>query len=271
MPMSELAQRAQLPASTIRYYIKKGLVPPGVKTGRTRAYYTDVHLQALEAVNRALVEESRTLDTIREDLGSSLSSPTPDASGIEPDRERQILSTATELFLRQGYTQTTVGDIARQARMSKATVYQRFATKREIFIACAELVFRNMYADDWDRIRQETGMAARLRARSRAFMKSYPQWISMMNLVRGLAVGDSPEIAGLLDKTLTQITKPLSREIGILQEQEQFRTDVDPALAAFIMLGISEAGGQLVQQGQCSAEDITAFTELALTARNTRH
>lgn len=267
MPMSELEQRAQLPASTIRYYIRKGLVPPGVKTGRTRAYYTDVHLRALEAVKRAVVDESRTLDAIREDLAASFPAPSPGVTDIELDRDQRILSTATDLFLRQGYAQTTIDDIARQARMSKATVYQRFADKREIFVACAELVFRDMYADDWDQIRHETDMAERLRARSRAFMKSYPQWISMMNLVRGLAVGDTPEISGLLDKTLTQIIKPLSREIGSLQQHNRFRSDIDPDFAAFVMLGVSEAGGQLVGQGNYSAEDVTAFIELVLASR----
>jgi len=264
--MSELAQRAQLPVSTIRYYIAKGLVPPGVKTGRTRAYYTDAHLQALTAVKRAVADESRTLDEIRKTMASSFPTPTPDETDVEPDRDQRILLAATELFLRQGYAQTTVGDIARQARMGKATVYQRFPTKREIFVACAEQVFRDMYAGDWAQIRQESDMAERLRARSRAFMKSYPQWISMMNLVRGLAVGDNPEIAGQLDKTLTQIIAPLAREVGILQQQKRFRADVDPDLAAFIMMGMSEAGGQLVQQGRCSTDEVTAFIELVLAA-----
>lgn len=46
-----------------------------------------------------------------------------------------ILEAATTLFLRKGYLGTSMDDIAREAAVSKQTVYQHFADKEQLFAA----------------------------------------------------------------------------------------------------------------------------------------
>lgn len=55
MLISELARRADLPVATVKYYLREGLVGPGVATSPTRAQYDDTHLRRLRLV-RALAE-----------------------------------------------------------------------------------------------------------------------------------------------------------------------------------------------------------------------
>src|SRR6266851_4173090 len=45
----------------------------------------------------------------------------------------QILDAATPLFLSHGYGATSIEEVAKQARMSKRTVYSRFQDKAELF------------------------------------------------------------------------------------------------------------------------------------------
>ncbi len=45
----------------------------------------------------------------------------------------QILDVATPLFLSHGYGATSIEEVAKQARMSKRTVYSRFRDKAELF------------------------------------------------------------------------------------------------------------------------------------------
>jgi TetR/AcrR family transcriptional regulator, mexJK operon transcriptional repressor len=51
-------------------------------------------------------------------------------------RKRQsILEAATDLFLRNGYPGTSMDEVARQADVSKQTVYAQFASKEALFVA----------------------------------------------------------------------------------------------------------------------------------------
>jgi len=68
------------------------------------------------------------------------------ATGIDPRVVRSraaILDAATSLFLRNGYSATTMDDIAEEAGVSKRTVYNNFADKealfREVALAAAEI------------------------------------------------------------------------------------------------------------------------------------
>lgn len=50
-------------------------------------------------------------------------------------RQQDILTAARELFLRQGYHETTLEEIARHAEFGKGTIYNYFASKEDLFLA----------------------------------------------------------------------------------------------------------------------------------------
>jgi AcrR family transcriptional regulator len=57
---------------------------------------------------------------------------------IESDTRERILEVAERLFRQIGYQKTTVGDIAKELRMSPANVYRFFESKKAIHQAVAE-------------------------------------------------------------------------------------------------------------------------------------
>lgn len=51
------------------------------------------------------------------------------------EKRNQILSSASQLFLQDGFTNTTMDNVAKQSGVSKQTVYSHFANKDDLFAA----------------------------------------------------------------------------------------------------------------------------------------
>ncbi|MFO0109291.1 MAG: TetR/AcrR family transcriptional regulator [Alphaproteobacteria bacterium] len=57
---------------------------------------------------------------------------------VDTKKRDQILDAATCLFMEQGFTQTRMDHIAKAARISKQTLYDRFPDKKKLFTAVIE-------------------------------------------------------------------------------------------------------------------------------------
>lgn len=55
MRLSELSDRSDVPVATIKYYLREGLLPPGIRHTASRSDYGDAHLRRLRLV-RALIQ-----------------------------------------------------------------------------------------------------------------------------------------------------------------------------------------------------------------------
>ena len=249
MKISELSRRSGIPVSTIRYYILEGLLPKAIKTGKTRAYYCGAHLKALDLIRRKQIDEKKQLNLIREEIGKEVSLPENrmKQTALQSDKRGDILSVSTELFLKKGYIETSTSNIAHQAKISKETVYRHFRNKEEILMACADRVFHNLYDHIRAESREEKDAALRLIKRGKVFFSLYPQWISMMNLMRSLSVGDNPSFRTKFNQLIWQMVKPTIREIENLKQEERIRKDIDSDLAGFILMGMCEYGTWLIQ------------------------
>lgn len=66
--------------------------------------------------------------------------------GRTAEKRQTILSTATELFLRNGFRGTSMDELASQAGVSKQTVYKQFTDKERLFREIIEGVTANAQA-----------------------------------------------------------------------------------------------------------------------------
>lgn len=57
---------------------------------------------------------------------------------VKTDSHRRILEASQELFLHYGFKKTTLGEIAKRAGVSRPTLYARFESKEDIFVAVLE-------------------------------------------------------------------------------------------------------------------------------------
>ena len=118
MRISALAQATGLPVATVKYYLREGLLHPGVATSATQASYDESHVRRIRLI-RALtgpvglsVQQTRTIlelidhpgDDLYETLGravGALPPPADEASAEDPDpfpRARAALEALGQVY-----------------------------------------------------------------------------------------------------------------------------------------------------------------------------
>jgi AcrR family transcriptional regulator len=260
MKISELSLAANLPASTIRYYIQEGLLPAPVKRGKTRADYSNLHLEAIKLIKKKQLKGKKSLQVIKEELGHELSQPEEVMEEINPSsRHEEIISATIELFLQKGYGETSIADIAQHARVSKETFYFHFKNKEDLFMECADRIFHDMFNSVWQEIRDEKDRFKRIEKRGWAFYAAYPKWIEMMNLVRSLSVGENQAFKIKFRELLHLMIDPMIREIESLKKEGRVRKEIDATLAGYYLMGLGEYGASLINQGAYPTEVILEF------------
>jgi len=63
--MKDLCEASGLPRQAIHFYIQQGLLPPGRKTGRNMAWYTDEHIERLRLIKKLQHEQFLPLKAIK--------------------------------------------------------------------------------------------------------------------------------------------------------------------------------------------------------------
>ncbi|MGD8316116.1 MAG: MerR family transcriptional regulator [Myxococcales bacterium] len=63
--MKDLCEATGLPRQAIHFYIQQGLLPPGRKTGRNMAWYTDEHIERLRLIRKLQHEQFLPLKAIK--------------------------------------------------------------------------------------------------------------------------------------------------------------------------------------------------------------
>ena len=258
LTVSDLAERSGLPISTIRYYVREGLIPAGQRLSRTRVLYNGDHLEALETI-KSLREAGVPVTEIRS--RATHVTDAPSVSAMDEARRDDLLQAATNCFLSAGFAGTSLGAIARRASMSKATLHRYFSSKEEIFMACAARVFHQLYADVWPAISHTREPGDRLRARWHAFVESFADWAPMMDLVRGLAIG-SPTFHEEYLRLTDSMVAPIAHELSMLDADQ--RADIDVELRSYVLMGMAEAGARAVDEGRHTAESAWHYLEPVL-------
>ncbi len=153
--MSQLVALTGVAASTIRYYISTGLIPPGHPVGPNRALYDERHVESLRLVT--LLKERRKLpvESIRKILPDLLE--LPGAGAFRPEmwdqlveaRSRasartapsaRLLQAGVDAFTHRGYAEVRVEDVCRAADVAKGSFYRHFSSKEELYFAAAREV-----------------------------------------------------------------------------------------------------------------------------------
>ncbi len=78
------------------------------------------------------------------DVMTDTAPPSPGSRAAKP---LQILEAARELFLRDGFSATSMDAVAKLANVSKATVYAHFSSKEELFAAMMESECRRTWPE----------------------------------------------------------------------------------------------------------------------------
>ncbi len=150
------------------------------------------------------------------------------------DTREKILQAAAKLFVRQGYTATSVNQISKEAGIGKATVYHHFPDKQAIAYS---LLDRSSYRvrDALSEVSAEADPRRRIEAIAGAAIRLRDESFDLFQVIRR-EVPDSrarlhTQLAAILLGYTTQVTNAIQAGIG----QGIFRP-VDPSMAARALL-----------------------------------
>ena len=112
--MKDLCESTGLPRQAIHFYIQQGLLPPGRKTGRNMAWYTDEHIERLRLIKKLQHEQFLPLKAIKAlfDGAEGVFSPTQPAflagvkehvaESLKTSDDRSPTTTPSEISERTG-------------------------------------------------------------------------------------------------------------------------------------------------------------------------
>ncbi|WP_373524489.1 TetR/AcrR family transcriptional regulator [Aquiflexum sp.] len=159
------------------------------------------------------------------------------------DTKEKIIETATEQFMRFGVRSVTMDDIARQAGVSKKTIYQEFTDKNQLVYETFDTAIENdknemdqipKYQDGV--IEHLLGLSAFIKKRFSDFnpmvlneiQRYFPQCWQLFEEFKNKHVVN--EIIELLDKGKSEgvIRKEINSEIMALMRMEQMMLTFDP-------------------------------------------
>ncbi|MCX4091755.1 TetR/AcrR family transcriptional regulator [Nocardia sp. alder85J] len=160
-----------------------------------------------------------------------------------PDARERLEAAALDLFLENGYEQTTVAQIADRAGLNRATFFRHFADKREVLFGGEDL-FAGLFADAIAAAPPETTLTGCLHAALAAAdaVMTPQQRIKAHQRVRVIAANAEVQERGLLKhariagsiaaalraRGIDDLTARLGAEVGVLA----FRIAVERWMAA---------------------------------------
>jgi len=250
--ISELSARSGVPVSTIKFYIRKELLPKPTKTAGTQGFYTAKHVDRLKLIQKIQKEGNMSLEKIREITGMI------DASEEREKRENkqgaskqgtEIVQAATALFREKGYEAVTIADIVDAARIGRSTFYKNFGNKKELFIECIREIIHGEGIPEVVPDVSETDGFMLFDRSAEAYFRESPVWRDMIKMLRAVAINDPAEFEKTLEEALQLKLEVFQKRIRTSVEQG-FMREVNPTLLAVMLLGIQDYCSEYISKGQ---------------------
>lgn len=247
MTISELSRTTGTPASTIRFYLREGILPSPERRGKTRAYYDDTHVRRLREIRKMREKSALSIREIREKFSVTIpADEKSDPDSTPPfDRKEDIIAAAIDLFRSSGYDGTSLDDIVERAKISKGSFYLHFAGKKELFIECADKVFLNIDRK-FNELEHVQDIAERFRMRAVLFIKTSRHFIEMLHIARGTFSSSTPRHRVKIRKIMQNLINPLIHDLneGVLRGLIR---NLDTTVIAHMLMGAVEYGSYYLE------------------------
>lgn len=253
MPISELAARSGLPVSTIKFYIREGILAPPAKPARTRGRYDERHLDRIRLIQELRHETDLPLSKIkgitrmldaREERERR--ARTPDPTG----RQEEIAEASLPLFRQKGYESVTIAEIVDAAGIGRSTFYKSFPNKKELFLACIERILRQEQSQvAVNGIEGESDPVTIFERHAQALMRVDPLWRDMIHMLRAAAVSDPGEFQPRLDEAMRLKVAAYEKRLQGGMLQGLLRRELDPKVLAVMILGIQDTCSDFMAKG----------------------
>ncbi len=170
------------------------------------------------------------------------------------DTKQNIVKTALELFLQNGYEKTSMNDIARKVGITKPAIYHHFKNKDELIHEVLSIFFREM--GEWSKSR--FGSCKTLKELLRAFFQSLKSFREVADVLLGkkeestqysflelflAASRKDPSIQKRIESGFLQSRRFLKEQLVNAQKRGEIRKDIDCEIYAFQIHALIEGTG----------------------------
>mgnify|MGYP003933406133 CR=1 FL=1 len=264
MKMKQLSLASDLPVSTIKFYMAKGLLMVPEKEKPNVVYYDEAFLKRLLIIKKMRAEgmSIKSMKSILDKYPFEKVSDWDDfrrqarekeahelgeeerlaAMSDEERRTEEILGAAFRVFSIRGYHNATVDDIAQEAGISKGTCYQYFTGKEDIFIATMERTLETLMAEAEAAAGETRDALTRLGIEGLTFISKYSDLQFMFMGMISEALGGNDRLKKKAAEVLGRVAEFLAKDIERGISEGVFRA-VDPITVAYALLGIAEVVG----------------------------
>jgi len=172
-------------------------------------------------------------------------------SHIKPSKSKElkkeeIINKSIEFFSNNGFTGTRIDDVTDALGIAKGTFYLYFKSKKELLIDCiGRLTTIVIPKEAWEDIRKETDFASRHEKRLVAFLKAFPTFCGILNLLKSCIQSNDPALVKKASDTYKMLVNPLRKDLRWAVEHGVI-TKVDEEVVSFLMFGMGESMGYLL-------------------------
>lgn len=160
-------------------------------------------------------------------------------------RKQQIIDIAKDMFITRGFQSTHIGQVCEELDIARGTVYQYFSNKKEILYAILESV-----AETVEDILDPDDLKEFLKVRpdNDTIIKFVDNRISgclavfaaepiVIRLIYRDISGIDEEVIVKVEHFLEKINQTISREIEVLRNNGIFKKEIEPDIAASMLVG----------------------------------
>ncbi|MEV6841246.1 TetR/AcrR family transcriptional regulator [Streptomyces sp. NPDC051133] len=148
-----------------------------------------------------------------------------------------LLKAARKVFERDGYLDTRLTDITREARCAAGSFYTYFANKEEVLAAVLLEVQEDMMHPGMGRVEGTDDPYAVLEAGNRAYLEAYERNAKLMALLEQVAQVE-PEFREFRSRRADAFIRRNARGIAELQARGVADREVDPMMASRALSGM---------------------------------
>src|SRR5215471_4638859 len=149
LDLADLVDRTGVPAATLHFWRRRGLLPPAKRVAANRFVYDERHEQAAQLVHVLREERRMPLDDIAAVLLSLLDAPSQEAfrpqmwDAVLAAQERhlrpaeppsELVNAVRDVFAERGYAFVSVDDLCAAAGIAKGSFYRWFASKDDAYV-----------------------------------------------------------------------------------------------------------------------------------------
>jgi AcrR family transcriptional regulator len=155
-------------------------------------------------------------------------------------RKEQILTAAERIFAGKGFADATVAQVAREAGLSDATIYEYFSSKEELLFSIPLQTTRKAAQELHTHLDYIRGAVNKIRGiiyGYLSFYQNHPDYASVLMLIL-------KQNRKFLETEAYQLIREVSRMITRVVEEgiaaDEFKADTDPYLVRAVILGTIE-------------------------------